>query len=389
MRRTCVLINNSGLGGAERRLGRLFVTLVRSDEHSRLVVNAGLCRKLESAGVIASKEARVSRLFEPCGLLAKSIGLRSGVLSFWLQKLDYVLFACLLAVRYALARRRLFHLALGGVYVALPLMIFRPDHRFAISVTNRHLDRMVGVPRAVPIYRFALKRCTIVDALSEAVRADLVERGIAPEKIFVAPGSVVDLDHYRPAPLKENWVVFAGRLVEEKNPLLFLEAASTILEAVPSAKFYLMGEGPLRNQIEKARSRLELEGAVELGFRSDLEQVLSKARVFLSLQRQDNYPSQSLLEAMACGAVPVATDVGFTWQLVDETTGIRVKPDPEKIAEVVIHLLKDRQACDRLAQAARLRVAERHSEEAYGAYLDVLYARLDQGNRTQEWNDRS
>jgi glycosyltransferase involved in cell wall biosynthesis len=97
----------------------------------------------------------------------------------------------------------------------------------------------------------------------------------------------------------------------------------------------------------------------------------------VSLQRQDNYPTQSLLEAMACGAVPVATDVGLTWKLVDEATGIRVKPNPDDIAESVIGLLRDPQRCDRLGRAARQRVLERHSEDQYYAYLDTLYARVE------------
>ena len=80
---------------------------------------------------------------------------------------------------------------------------------------------------------------------------------------------------------------------------------------------------------------------------------------------------------MACGTATVATDVGLTWQLVDETTGIRIKPDPEQIAQAVGSLLKDPERCDRLGQAARRRVAERHSEDNYRAYLNELYRRLD------------
>ena len=78
---------------------------------------------------------------------------------------------------------------------------------------------------------------------------------------------------------------------------------------------------------------------------------------------------------MSCGAVPVATDVGCTWKLVDEATGIRVKPDPGQIAEAVIGLLKDPERCVRLGHAARQRVEEQHSEARYREHLDRLYAR--------------
>ncbi len=377
MRRVFVLINNTGIGGSERRLGRLFARLVGADPEAVLIINAGLWEKLAAAGVVTNQKGRVWRLPEPWGRLTDGLGLRRGALAFGLHKLDYVLFSLVLLVRYGLAARRLFHLVLGGAYVALPLMLLRPDHRVVISVTNRSLAAMVGASVALPVYRFALMRCACVDALTEGAREDLLQRGIAGEKIAVPSGSAIDVEQYQPAPAKEPWVVFVGRLIEDKNPVLFLEAVPLILRAVPAARFFLLGDGPLRQQVEQALDRLRLRGSVELGFRADLAPVLGKARVFVSLQRQDNYPSQGLLEAMASGAVPVATDVGLTWKLVDEATGLRVKPDPGPIAEAVIALLQDSQRCERLGRAARQRVVEQHSDERYRAYLASLYARVE------------
>jgi glycosyltransferase involved in cell wall biosynthesis len=377
MRRVFVLINNTGIGGSERRLGRLFAHMVGADAEAVLIINASLWEKLVEAGVVASQEGRVWRLPEPWGRLADGLRLGRGALAFGLRKLDYVLFSLVLLVRYGLAARRLFHLVLGGAYVALPLMLLRPDHRVVISVTNRSLAELVGVSWALPVYRFALMRCACVDALTEGVREDLLRRGLPGGKIAVPSGSAIDAEQYQLALTKEPWVVFVGRLIEDKNPVLFLEAVPAIFRAVPDARFFLLGEGPLRSQVEQALDRLRLRGLVELGFRADLAPVLGRARVFVSLQRQDNYPSQGLLEAMACGAVPVATDVGLTWKLVDETTGIRVKPDPGPIAEAVITLLQHPQRCERLGRTARQRVVEQHSDERYRAYLGSLYARLE------------
>ena len=377
MRRVFVLINNTGIGGSERRMGRLFARMVGANPEAVLIINAGLWEKLAAAGVVTDQERRVWRLPEPWGRLANGLGLQRSALSFGLRKLDYVLFSLVLLVRYGLAARRLFHLVLGGAYIALPLMLLRPDHRVVISVTNRSLASLVGVSWALPLYRFALMRCACVDALTEGVRVDLLQRDIAGEKIAVPSGSAIDVEQYQPSQAKEPWVVFVGRLIEDKNPVLFLEAVPAIHRADPAARFFLLGDGPLRPQVERALDRLRLRGFVELGFRADLAPVLGKARVFVSLQRQDNYPSQSLLEAMACGAVPVATDVGLTWKLVDETTGIRVKPDPGPIAEAVIALLQDPQRCDLLGRAARQRMVEQHSDERYRAYLNSLYARVE------------
>ncbi len=103
--------------------------------------------------------------------------------------------------------------------------------------------------------------------------------------------------------------------------------------------------------------------------------MLGEARVFVSLQRTDNYPSQALLEAMACGAAAVATDVGLTWKLVDETVGARVKAEPAAVAEAVLALLDHPDRADAMGRRARERVIRDHSMEKYLDYMEGLYAR--------------
>ena len=375
MRRVLILINNTGVGGAERRFGRLFARMADVDRGAVFVINAGLWKRLLDAGVVTGRERRVWRFAEPCGRLAEGVGLR-GAPAFWLRKLDYVLFSLLLLARYGLARRRVFHLVLGGAYVALPLMLLRPDHRIVISIVSTDLAVLVGAPWALPVYRYALGRATVIDTLSEAARADAIRRGIDAGKMLVSPGSAVDVDRFRPALRKQPWVVFAGRLVEEKNPLLFVEAMPAILRAAPSARIFLMGEGPLGPAVEQAVERSGARDAATTGFLADLAPIFGPAHVFVSLQRKDNYPSQSLLEAMACGAAIVATDVGLTWKLVDETTGIRVKPNPDDLAGAVIELLKAPARCERLGQSARRRVMEQHADERYRTHLESLYAKV-------------
>src|SRR5213592_2575236 len=128
MSRVFVLINNTGIGGSERRLGRLFTLIVGADPEAVLIINAGLWEKLVAAGVVMNQEGRVWRLPEPWGRLADGLGLRQGALSFGLRKLDYVFFSLVLLMRYGVAARRLFHVVLGGAYVALPrLLLLHPE----------------------------------------------------------------------------------------------------------------------------------------------------------------------------------------------------------------------------------------------------------------------
>jgi glycosyltransferase involved in cell wall biosynthesis len=377
MQRVVVVINNTGVGGTERRLGRLFARMAMEEKDTVFVLNRGLWAKLIAAEVIQSSRDRTIRLAEPFGWVAARLpGPESGI-RFLVRKLDYLLMTGYLLLRYGFASRRLFHVALGGAYIALPLMMIRRDHRYVISVTDPNLSGHVGSAWALPLFRSAIQRSHAVDALTEDIACSLENAGVDRDKVLCSMGSVVDTARFRPSAVKEPLVVFAGRLVEEKNPLLFLAAMPAIHRAIPEARFGMFGEGPLRERVEAQIDRLGLRTVIRTGFVNDMAPILGPATIFVSLQRRDNFPSQGLLEAMASGLATVATDVGLTHRLVDEETGVRVPPSADRIAQAVIDLLRHPERCRIMGERARQRVSDMHSEHRYQAHLSALYARVE------------
>ena len=375
MRRVLVLINNSGIGGTERRLGRLFASMAAGEKHTVFVLNRDLWARLVAGGVISAASTGLVLLPTPFTTLGQWLGWL-GRVSFWIRKIDYVLFAMWFLLRYGCARPTAFHVVLGGAYVTLPLMKLRPSHRVVVSVTDPNLEGHVGSKWARPWFFAAVRGSHCVDALTEDIRASLIAEGIDPVRITVSPGSVVDVARFVPASAKECWVVFAGRLVEEKNPGLFVAALPFIHTAVPEARFFLLGDGPLKQVLTRSIEQMGMGGLVTAEFRDDIAPVLARGLVFVSLQRKDNYPSQVLLEAMACEMATVATDVANTARLIDEDTGIRVAPEAEAVGRAVVDLLQHLDHARRLGKAARHRVLMRHSESSYRLYLDDLHRRV-------------
>ena len=103
------------------------------------------------------------------------------------------------------------------------------------------------------------------------------------------------------------------------------------------------------------------------------EKTLSKALVFLSLQERNNYPSQALLEAMACGCAVIATDVGETRRLVDDDVGFLVDKDAKSIAAKIKYLLENPCIAEKMGRKARQRVIQDHTIEKYCEYLIRVY----------------
>ena len=71
MRRVLVLINNTGVGGTERRLGRLFAHMAEEEKDTVFVINRGLWAKLVAGALVPERGARVVRLGEPFGRVAE------------------------------------------------------------------------------------------------------------------------------------------------------------------------------------------------------------------------------------------------------------------------------------------------------------------------------
>jgi glycosyltransferase involved in cell wall biosynthesis len=377
-----VLINNTQVGGAERRFARVWAGLRRRGRAVTLIINRSLFQHLVCAGILSPGDKPIVVMAEPFGDLVR-LCCGASRLRFWIAKVDYLLAAVRMTGWLVMNRPKALHLILGGAYLAWPSQALAQAPPTVLSIMCQDLREMVGAGLGERLYRGALKRAAVVDALTVPIREGLIRSGVSAGRIRVSSGSFVDTNRFRPREPKEPWVVFAGRLVEEKNPLLFVEACRLVRqqcgERLPGLRFFLIGDGPFRDEVGRALARHGLTNIVETGWRDDVETVLAGASLFVSLQRTDNYPSQALLEAMACECAVVATDVGQTRRLVDESVGALCRANPEAVASAVGRLLEDPDGARAMGRQGRRRVLECHAIDAYLDYVESVYAEATGG----------
>lgn len=377
MKKGFVLINNSGVGGAERRFARSFLYLLEQDKEVYLIINFRLYNLLKDAGLLPDNENIIilkdiiGRLFDRIEERF-SLTILSG-LFFYIKKVDYIFFAFKTWSFFRKETISVAHLILGGTYVGLPLFLHK-EIRVVISVVSP-LKRMVGSIVGLYLYLWALRRAYIIDALSTGIKIDLLSYGLPNGIIAVSPGSFTDIRRYFPARDKRDWVVYAGRFIATKNPLLFVDAIPSVISSFPSARFYILGDGYMEADILNRMRELGISKSVEVKFLSDVVGVIRFSRVFVSVQREENYPSQSLLEAMACENAIIATDVGETRRLVNEKTGILIKEDAGELAHAIIELLNNPDRSNRMGKCAREIVLTEHSPEVFMRYLADLYGK--------------
>ncbi len=263
-----------------------------------------------------------------------------------------------------------------------------------VHTYHGHVLRGYFSPAKTALFRWLETRlATTADALvavSESVKQDLVDLGIAPaNRIRVIPVGL-ELAHLAAVlphgglrgeagiPEDAPLVGMVGRLVPIKDVPTFLRAARIVRELRPETRFALVGDGEERPALESLCRELGLDGkATFFGWRRDLAAVYGDLDVVVNASRNEGTPV-ALIEALAAAKPVVATRVGGTPDLLGEGERGRLVPpgDPESLARAVLETLEGSEAARGRALAGREYVLQRHSSDRLVRDVDALYREL-------------
>lgn len=200
-------------------------------------------------------------------------------------------------------------------------------------------------------------------------RLKVVCNGIEVERFAPGPGVVHEA-------MKGRRVVIAvGRLTPQKGLAALIEAAPKVIRAVPDAGFLIVGDGPLRQDLERAA---QASGAGEAilfaGEQRDVHDLMRGARVLALPSVYEGLPLVAL-EAMACGLPVVASAVdGVPEAVVDGETGVLVPAgDTERLADALIGLLRDPARGEEMGRKGRARVEARFSASRMVEEMQAVY----------------
>ena len=91
------------------------------------------------------------------------------------------------------------------------------------------------------------------------------------------------------------------------------------------------------------------------------------------MQRDENYPSQSLLEAMACENAVIATNVGLTKAIVKDSFGILINSNETELFNAITNLISCENKLAEMGKQARMFVMSNHKVELFHHYLMSIY----------------
>lgn len=174
-----------------------------------------------------------------------------------------------------------------------------------------------------------------------------------------------------------------GRLQGEKDQLTLVKAFRKVLDHAQQSntrrvRLVIVGDGPLRNDIEHLVKKTEISEKIEMtGSRDDVAEIMRGFDLFVLPSLTEGI-SNTILEAMATGLPVVATNVGGNPELVLENeTGLLVPAaDEDALAAAIITYLDSPDFLKRHGERARNRVLEKFSLETMVKGYERLYEKV-------------
>lgn len=238
-------------------------------------------------------------------------------------------------------------------------------------------------------YKLAMRKIDRVVAVSEDIRRRVIrDRKLSPDQVITIHYGV-DVEKFASEDqmlkktdigVSDHHIVLGtvARFDYPKGHKYLIDAAPEIVRQVSDVRFVLVGDGPLRHEVEQQINRLGLKDYfVLLGFRRDVKQLLGIFDLFVLPSLSEGLPN-AVLEAMACSNPVVATAVNGVVEVVDDgITGYLVPlKNSSEIANAVVKTLKSPARMKEMGRQGRERVAKFFSVEQQISKFEDLYLSL-------------
>lgn len=202
--------------------------------------------------------------------------------------------------------------------------------------------------------------------VSEHLRKEVAERRPEHTKLCVIPSGVPiskDSCIHDGGPLK---LVYVGRMVQEQKRILdMVDALAMVMGHLPDVTATLYGDGPERMSVEKRVNELGLSHRINVAGVCPSEKIQSQLiqhHVLVLLSDYEGTPG-AVMDAMACGVVPVCLDIkgGVQELVIDKHTGLLVKDREQDFLAAIKLLSNDPSLRKSMALKAKQHIVERYS----------------------------
>ena len=242
-------------------------------------------------------------------------------------------------------------------------------------------DLLSSGQRRAQLAMFRWADCVVCNSRAAADR--LIQQGLSPERAVVignglSPAAFADAVPITPRRPDICRVGMIARMnARSKNHRILLEVAARLRHGLPNLEIVLVGDGPLRPELERLAEELGIRDRVQfLGDRRDIPAILASLDVTVLPSASESL-SNAILESMAAGVPVIANEVGGNPELLSDGRGILVPPnDVEALAAAVQQMAADAPMRENLSRLARRFAEENFTIDQMRRKHEELYAEL-------------
>ena len=246
------------------------------------------------------------------------------------------------------------HWVLSGL-VAIPIRMF---YRIPIVLTE-HGGGIRGLPKW--LNKFVLKRMNAVTSahydMLEAIREMGIDnvvdvKNFLDEEKFLKKHDTKSIK--KEVGIKDEYIItFIGRFEELKDPLTFVNSVPYVIKKKKNVKFIMIGDGHLKNDIEKEIKKLGVSKyLILLGPTHEVNKYLSISDIFVACSAIENCFSTTILEAMLLKVPCIITKAGMTEKFFvhKQDAYLVEKKNPRLLAKAIVDLLNNKNLRMKLSQ---------------------------------------
>jgi len=360
------IITELFVGGAERCLTELAIGLAQAGDHVRVASIDAL-----PSGKQAALVDRLRRYGIPVESANCTRPLQAWQGYRWLTR-------WLRQGQADVVQTMLFHANVFGTFAARSAGV--PICVGGIRVAERKSLRVL-------IERQAIRRMDAVVCVSQSVEGFVHDVFGHPLPPLITIGNAIDFDRVEQAatvdwqawgwPEDAQVLLFIGRLHRQKGIDILIQSLEPLLAHYPEMRCLIVGDGPLRAELQQVAQRLTSDRVQLAGWRDDPLSLIKSSRLLVLPSRYEGMPNV-ILEAMALGKPVAATDVEGVVELLGDQSRWQTCPpeDSWALRQLIERLWSDPVEAQEQGRRNRQQAVQNHPLARLIAQHRALYRSL-------------
>lgn len=171
-------------------------------------------------------------------------------------------------------------------------------------------------------------------------------------------------------------IIYVGRLTEGKNLFRWLDMAVSIHKTRKDSRFFLYGDGPLKNELVEYSQSLGADGYISFrGFLTDIAEAYHQADLMMFLSEHESF-GNVVVESIVCGTPVIASDIPSLREIFRNYPQFLV-PTGDQIETVILEKVSNLDELRKLVPEAATEFRERFSMAQHINGLRQVYGNFD------------